>query len=166
MKKIYDAFCNIEELICGAILCIIVALAFITAIARCVSHPISWTVEISQFFLSWLAFLGADMALRHGRVLGVDLLTRKLPEKAQAAIRLATDLLILLVLISFVKYGIELCLSNYKRSFQTVGISYSWATASLPFASVVMSITIIMEMILQVKILMGKNEPVKREETV
>lgn len=56
MKKIYDAFCNIEELICGAILCIIVALAFITAIARCVSHPISWTVEISQFFLSWLAF--------------------------------------------------------------------------------------------------------------
>ena len=72
MKKIYDAFCNIEELICGAILCIIVALAFITAVARCVSHPISWTVEISQFFLSWLAFLGADMALRHGRVLGVD----------------------------------------------------------------------------------------------
>lgn len=166
MKKIYDAFCNIEELICGAILCIIVALAFITAIARCVSHPISWTVEISQFFLSWLAFLGADMALRHGRVLGVDLLTRKLPEKAQAAIRLATDLLILLVLISFVKYGIELCRSNYKRSFQTVGISYSWATASLPFASILMSITIIMEMILQVKILMGKNEPVKREETV
>lgn len=166
MKKIYDAVCNIEELICGAILCIIVALAFITAVARCVSHPISWTVEISQFFLSWLAFLGADMALRHGRVLGVDLFTRRLPEKAQAAIRLATDFLILLVLISFVKYGVDLCRSNYKRSFQTVGISYSWATASLPFASMLMTVTIIMEMVLQVKILMGKQKTDKREETV
>ncbi len=158
MKKAYDAFCTIEELICGAILCIIVALAFATAIGRCIGHPISWTVEVSQFFLSWLAFLGADMALRHGRVLGVDLLTRRLPKKAQAVIKLVTDILILLVLISFVKFGIDLCRSNYKRSFQTVGISYSWATASLPFASVFMSVTIILEILQQVKILLGKEE--------
>lgn len=157
MKKAYEAFCNIEELVCGAILCIIVALAFITAIGRCVGRPLSWTVEVSQFFLSWLAFLGADMALRHGRVLGVDLLTRRLPKKAQAAIKLVTNVLILMVLIAFIKFGIDLCRSNYKRSFQTVGISYSWATASLPFASVFMSITIILEIVQQVKILLGKE---------
>lgn len=157
MKKAYEAFCNIEELVCGAILCIIVALAFITAIGRCVGRPLSWTVEVSQFFLSWLAFLGADMALRHGRVLGVDLLTRRLPKKAQAAIKLVTNVLILMVLIAFIKFGIDLCRSNYKRSFQTVGISYSWATASLPFASVFMSITIILEIVQQVKILFGKE---------
>lgn len=157
MKKAYEAFCNIEELVCGAILCIIVALAFITAIGRCVGRPLSWTVEVSQFFLSWLAFLGADMALRHGRVLGVDLLTRRLPKKAQAVIKLVTNVLILMVLIAFIKFGIDLCRSNYKRSFQTVGISYSWATASLPFASVFMSITIILEIVQQVKILFGKE---------
>lgn len=157
MKKAYEAFCNIEELVCGAILCIIVALAFITAIGRCVGRPLSWTVEVSQFFLSWLAFLGADMALRHGRVLGVDLLTRRLPKKAQAVIKLVTNVLILMVLIAFIKFGIDLCRSNYKRSFQTVGISYSWATASLPFASVFMSITIILEIVQQVKILLGKE---------
>lgn len=73
-------------------------------------------------------------------------------------IKLVTDILILLVLISFVKFGIDLCRSNYKRSFQTVGISYSWATASLPFASVFMSVTIILEILQQVKILLGKEE--------
>lgn len=158
MKKAYEAFCNIEELVCGAILCIIVTLAFATAVGRCIGHPISWTVEVSQFFLSWLAFLGADMALRHGQVLGVDLLTRRLPRKTQAAIRLVTDVLIFLVLLSFVKFGIDLCLSNYKRSFQTVGISYSWATASLPFAAVFMSVTMILDILQQAQILLGKEE--------
>ncbi|MCI9282889.1 MAG: TRAP transporter small permease subunit [Lachnospiraceae bacterium] len=160
MKKAYDTFCTIEELSCGAILCIIVTLAFATAIGRCIGHPISWTVEVSQFFLSWLAFLGADMALRHGQVLGVDLLTRNFPKKVQAGIKLLTNLLILLVLIIFVKYGIDLCRSNYKRSFQTVGISYSWATASLPFASVFMSVTMMIEILQQVKILLGKEDTV------
>ena len=53
-KKI---FCNVEELICGGILCAIVALAFMTAVGRCINHPISWTVEMCQFLLSWLFML-------------------------------------------------------------------------------------------------------------
>ncbi len=153
MKKAYKVFCEAEELICGAILCMIVALAFATAVGRCVGHPISWTVELSQFFLSWLAFLGADMGLRYGRVMGVDLLTRRLPVKVQAVIKLLTDVLIFVVLVAFVKFGIDLCVSNYMRSFQTVGISYSWATASLPVASVLMGITVVLEMMEQIKIL-------------
>lgn len=158
MKKLYRAFCNAEELICGAILCAIVALAFATAVARCINRPISWTVELSQFLLSWLAFLGADLALRQGSILGVDILTRRFPKKVQAAIKLVTDLLILALLIAFVRFGITLCQSNYKRSFKTLNLSYSAATASLPVASVLMSITIVMEIIAQLKILFGREK--------
>lgn len=163
MKKCYKIFCEAEELICGAILCIIVALAFATAVGRCINRPISWTVEVSQFFLAWLAFLGADMGLRYGRVMGVDLLTRRLPIRIQAAIKLLTDLLIFVILAAFVKYGIDLCISNYMRSYQTVGISYSWATASLPVASVLMAVTMVLEMADQVKILL-KGERTERKE--
>ena len=166
MKKIYKIFCEAEEMICGGLLCIIVALAFATAVGRCVNHPLSWTVEVSQFFLSWLAFLGADMGLRYGRVLGVDLLTRGLAPKIQAVIKLLTDALILALLLAFIKYGIDLCVSNYMRSYQTVGISYSWATASLPVASVFMSVTMILEMWEQVKILCDRNDAAGKEEKV
>jgi len=158
MKKLYKAFCNVEELICGGILCAIVALAFATAVGRCVNHPISWTVEMCQFLLSWLAFLGADLALRQGSILGVDIIMRRLPKKVQAIVKIVTNLIILAMLIAFVKYGINLCKSNYKRSFKTMGISYSWATASLPVASVLMSITMIVEIIKNVMILLGKDE--------
>lgn len=164
MKKIYKAFCHVEELICGAVLCAIVALAFATAVARCIGSPISWTVEVSQFLLAWLAFLGADMALRHGRVLGVDLLTRRLSPKAQSAIKLATNLLILALLIAFVKFGVDLCISNYKRSFKTIGLSYSWATASLPVSACLMSITMLKSCWEQILILTGRKEAGAKEE--
>lgn len=158
MKKLYRAFCNVEELICGGILCAIVALAFMTAVGRCINHPISWTVEMCQFLLSWLAFLGADLALRSGSILGVDIIMRRTPKKAQAIVKIITNLIILAMLFMFIKYGINLCKSNYKRSFKTMGISYSWATASLPVASALMSITTISEIINKVKYLLGKGE--------
>ena len=164
MKKFYKAFCNVEELVCGAILCVIVALAFATAVGRCINHPLSWTVELSQFLLTWLAFLGADMGLRYGRVLGVDLMTRRMPKKAQAAIRIATNLIIIVLLVAFVKYGIDLCVSNYMRSYKTVGISYSWATASLPFASVMMTLTMVLEIVQQFRILLGKEQDEPKED--
>ena len=158
MKKLYKAFCSVEELICGGILCAIVGFAFATAVGRCINHPISWTVELCQFLLSWLAFLGADLALRQGSILGVDIIMRRMPKKVQAVVKIVTNLIILVMLIAFVKYGVNLCKSNYKRSFKTLGISYSWATASLPVASVLMSITMVVEIIKNIMILLGKDE--------
>ena len=164
MKKIYQAICKVEEWICAAILCGIVALAFATAVARCIGRPISWSVELSQFLLAWLAFLGADMAVRHGSVLGVDLLTRRLPQKTQAIIRLITNALILALLVILVVNGISICKANYKRSFKTVGISYSWATASLPFSAGMMCITMLKNCLDQIQILRGKAIQLKEGE--
>ena len=158
MKRLYKVLRSVEELICGGILCAIVGFAFATALGRCINHPISWTVEMCQFLLSWLAFLGADLALRSGSILGVDIIMRRTPKKAQAIVKIITNLIILAMLFMFIKYGINLCKSNYKRSFKTMGISYSWATASLPVASALMSITTISEIINKVKVLLGKGE--------
>ena len=158
MKKLYKAFCDAEELICGGVLCAIVGLAFATAVGRCINHPISWTVEMCQFLLSWLAFLGADVALRQGSILGVDIIMRRMPKKTQALVKVITNVIILVMLLAFVKHGINLCKSNYKRSFKTLGISYSWATASLPVASVLMSITLVLEIIQNIKFLLGKEK--------
>ncbi len=157
MKKIYRALCQLEELLCGGILCAIVALAFITAVGRCVNHPISWTVEVSQFLLAWLAFLGADMALRHGRVTGVDLLTRRLPTQLQALIKLVMNAIILVLLVAFIKYGYALCVSNLKRSYQTVGISYAWASAACPVSAVLMIVTLLVESAQQIMALLGRE---------
>lgn len=166
MKKGFRIFCTIEEYFCAALLSVIVALSFITAIARCINHPISWTIEVSQLLLAWLAFIGADMAFRSDKIMGVDILTRKFPVKVQVAIRLVMNILMLALLVIFIKYGYKLCMSNLKRSFQTVGVSYAWATASLPVSSVFMAITAISNIVDSFLILLGKREYRKKEEQV
>ena len=161
MKKAYKIFCKVEEYFCAALLSVIVALSFITAVARCINHPISWTIEVSQLLLAWLAFIGADMAFRADKIMGVDIITRKFPEKVQVVIRLVMNVLMLILLVMFVRYGYKLCMSNLKRSFQTVGVSYAWATASLPVASVFMAITAVINIVNCVLTLLGK----KKDET-
>lgn len=161
MKIIYRKICSIEKNICGTLLCIILALSFLTAVMRCINHPLSWTNDISQLLLAWLAFLGADMAMREGKALGVDILTRKLDSKVRALIKFATDILILIMLVLFVRYGFALCVSNFKRTYEALGLSYSYATAALPTCSVLMVSTLLCEMVDQIQIIRGKE---KQEE--
>ena len=156
--KGHNIIFKVEEYFCAALLCTIVALSFITAIGRCINHPVSWTIEVSQLLLAWLAFIGADMAFRSDKIMGVDILTRKLPVKLQVFIRLIMNVLILGLLYIFIRYGYTLCMSNLKRSFQTVGISYAWATASLPVASVLMAVSAVAKIVSCVRTLLGKDE--------
>ena len=44
-------------------------------------------------------------------------------------------------------YGIPLCVSNKERLFQTLGISYSWATISAPIGSALLIITIVLKLV-------------------
>lgn len=164
MKKVHQLVCQIEEYFCAALLTVIVALSFVTAVARCINHPISWTIEVSQLLLAWLAFIGADMAFRSDKIMGVDIITRKFPPKVQIAIRLVMNILMLAMLVFFIKYGYILCVSNLKRSFQTVGVSYAWATASLPVASAFMGITAIENIVMCTKKLFNKKMDDGKEE--
>lgn len=164
MKKVHQLVCQIEEYFCATLLTVIVALSFVTAVARCINHPISWTIEVSQLLLAWLAFIGADMAFRSDKIMGVDIITRKFPPKVQIAIRFVMNILMLAMLVFFIKYGYILCVSNLKRSFQTVGVSYAWATASLPVASAFMGFTAIENIVMCAKKLFNKKMDDGKEE--
>ena len=78
--------------------------------------------------------------------------------KVQQRIVLGVLLVILIV------NGISVCKANYKRSFKTVGISYSWATASLPFSAGMMCITMLKNCLDQIQILRGKASQLKEGE--
>ena len=75
-----------------------------------------------------------------------------------------TNALILVLLVILIVNGISVCKANYKRSFKTVGISYSWATASLPFSAGMMCITMLKNCLDQIQILRGKASQLKEGE--
>lgn len=58
------------------------------AVTRTFNRPIIWSIEIAQLLFAWLAFLGANQAMRAGAHIGVDLLTRNLPPPIRRAVAL------------------------------------------------------------------------------
>ncbi len=137
----YKKFCKIEELVSSTLLFAITVLVFISAIARTLGHPLNWAVDISLLLFAWQVFIGGDIAVRNTNLIGVELLVNKFPGKVQKALKIVFFLMIIAFLAVLVYFGIPLLIQNWKRLFQVLPISYSWATMSVPVGSFLMIIS-------------------------
>lgn len=142
MRKLYRLFCNLEEALVKYALVTVAILIFISAIARSIGKPLNWATDISLILFAWIIFLGADVALRHGDFVHVDLIINKFPQSVKKIILILWNLLIVGLLSVLVCFGIPLAIESVDRIFNTLGISYSWATLSVPIGSILMLITI------------------------
>ncbi len=138
----YKTFCKFEEIVVGTLFVSIVALVFSAAFFRQFGRPIVWADDVAKLLFSWAAFLGADVAMRYSRLVGLDFLVKKLPRKVAKIVQIFVFLIIIMLLASFVVYGVKLTIDGLDRSFQTLSnVSYSYVTASLPVSSALMIIT-------------------------
>jgi len=145
LARVYEYLCKIEQIIAGAFLCLIAIFVFISAVARSMHHPVNWAEDLSMLLFAWAVFLSADVALRTRGFVGIDMIVNKFPAKYRALLFYLWSLLTLAFLLILICYSIPLCINNYKRLFQALGISYSWATASIPVGAVAMFITSVLK---------------------
>lgn len=141
LSGIYKTYCKIESMIAGLGFFTIVILTLLNAILRLFNMPIIFVDDLSLLLFGWVAFLGADVAFRHCRLVGMDILTSKFNIKVQKALNLVVYAIMILTLCMFVKYGYGLARMNWARTYNTLMISYGWATLSLPVCSGLMIIT-------------------------
>ena len=87
MNKVYKYYCKVEEVLVGIGMSTIVALTFLNAVLRIFNNPITYTDDASMLLFSWTAFLGADVAMRHLRLVGMDIVSKKFPPKGQKTAR-------------------------------------------------------------------------------
>ncbi len=146
MKNAYRIYCRVEEVVCGILFFSIVALVFSSAFLRLFSHPLIWADDIAKLFFAWVAFLGADVAMRKCRLVGVDILVTKLGQRTQKIIQIAVNLILLAILIIFVGYGFKLSIESWERFFQTIPVSYSYVTLCLPVGAICMILTVLVKL--------------------
>lgn len=127
-------------LVCIGLMILIVTV-FVAAVLRFVGIDMSWSTDLAQLVFAWVSFIGADLALRKDRHMGVDMLTNKFSVEVQNTIRLICYCLVVCFLVLAVRYGIDLCIVNPDRKYNTLYISYSFATASCPVGCGLMLIT-------------------------
>ena len=147
LKAIYRGFCILEETIVAVFIASITFLVFFSALARSFGRPINWAVDVSLLLLAWVVFLGADTALRRADFIRVDMLMQRFPVKLQKFLYYLYYLAAIMFLGLLVRFGIPLSIDNYRRTFQALQLSYSWATMSVPIGAFCMIITIVIKLV-------------------
>ena len=137
---------RIEETAARVLLAAIVVLVFLAALTRWFDYPIIWSIDIAQLFFGWICFLGADTALRQGRHIGMDVLIRLFPVRFQRTVGFFLDILSIVFLVIVTYYGFKLSIINWERRFNTIEVSYSLATLSVPVGCLLMLRTIVSRM--------------------
>ena len=143
MKKFYHALCRLEVAVCGVGFVFLVAFIFLSAILRFFRVSMSWNIDLALFLLAWTAFLGADVAWRSGQLVGIDLVTRSLPKKAQKIIALLVYIIVFAALILIIIFGIKLAWTERVRTYQSIPIPFSLVTLSVVVAALSMSLSTI-----------------------
>jgi len=143
LNKVNNVILKLEQIVGCIMLVLIVLLVFSSAILRVFNMPIVWSVDMSQLLFTWISMIGADIALKHGSHMGVDILVKKLPFMLRRVIRLFVYLLCIGFLCFITYWGYILCLENYLRTYATLQISYSFATMAVPFVGTLMILTLI-----------------------
>ena len=132
---------RVEELVSRVLLALLVLLVFVPAVTRTFNRPIIWSIEIAQLLFAWLAFLGANQAMRAGAHIGVDLLTRNLPAPIRQTVALFNLGLIAAFLAALLWYGVELTFVSAARRFMTTNLSFAFATVAAPLGAALLLLT-------------------------
>lgn len=87
------------------------------------NSPIPWVVEISEYALLWITFLGASYVLRNGGHVRVDILLQHLSPGALRVCGLISSTAGAIVSLVLVVFGTNVVWTAYMRgSFKTTGI--------------------------------------------
>ena len=146
MNKIYKLYCKAEEVLVGLFFIVIVALTFMNAMLRLFGAPIIYADDICMLLFSWTALMGADVAMRYCRLVGMDIVTSKMKPKTQKVIGVVVQVLMIAMLVVLIKGGVKIVKLNGKRPFNTLeafGIRYGYVTTSIPVCCSMMIFTCI-----------------------
>ena len=139
--EIYKKVGKLEELIASILIVLITASVFGSAVGRVIGHPIIWALDAGTLMFAWLVFIGADIVVRNTQLAGVEILANRFPSKLQKALKVLWFVIIIAFCATLCVTGVNLCLSNVKRSFSSFHLSYSWCTLSVPVGCFLMIIS-------------------------
>lgn len=103
---------NLEEIVSGVFLVLMFLSTFTNVIARYFfGHPIPWAEEFSRYSFIWITFLGAVLCTKHGRHIIIDGFAKAMPFRAEKAMAMVVNVIIVGLAFVMVYYGWILCLN-------------------------------------------------------
>ena len=143
MGKLYGRICKSEVYVAAFCFTAACLTLFTAAIFRTLGRPLNWSMDISLFLFSWSVFLSADVALRAGKLVTVEVLFNQFKPALQKWLKIISYCVIFVFLLALVVYGIRLSFITRARAFQGIPkFSYTWVTISVPIGAFLQIITV------------------------
>ncbi len=98
-KKWVNAVLNVDVLLAGICLIILVAITFLGVIMRYFfNNPFVWQEEIQLWLFLWIAFFGGSAAFRTKNHVEIDMVVELLPSKVQKLVQILIYAVVVIVL--------------------------------------------------------------------
>ena len=141
LKTAYKIYCRIEEVFVGLCFFSVVALTFMNAVLRFFGKSVVQAEDACLLLFAWAAFVGADVALRYSRLVGMDMLVTKFPPKWQKFFQIMVFVIMIAAMVVLIPYGFQLAARNWNRVINSLPLSYGFVTISLPVTCFLMIFT-------------------------
>lgn len=163
MEKLKKIIGNIDTIIAGLSLCIIVVITIAGVIMRkVVNQPIAWLEEMQLFFFIYAIFFGGSVAFRYGNQVSIDLIANRLKGNARKALEIF-DLIVTVIVLVYYSYGGYLLMRSVtKKVTPYFKINYAFIDVAAPIGLLLMAIQYIFYVKKEFKNLGVKKEDVTK----
>ena len=123
---------NLEEVLCGGFLIIMIVLVIANVFLRYFSnYSIAWAEEVATISFVWAVFIGASATYKHKMDMGIDMLIKKTKNTTQVWIHVAVSGL-LLILNSYIFYiSVVFTIIAIEKPTAVLGISSAFINSAL-----------------------------------
>ena len=127
-----------------AIVGVMTVVVFLQVLYRYVfAQPLQWSEELARYLFVWLSILGATLAVQKKGHFGLNFLYKMLSDRLRRIMQFPIYLLMGIVIFVILFQGIILVQKTALQDSPAMGISMSWAYASLPVGGALMAIHLI-----------------------
>ena len=158
LKKINDTIFRVIGVIAAACLFSIIAVVSAQVISRYVfSYSIKWTSELTVYLLTWMVFLGCAMGYRSNNIVGLTMVTDRLPAFANHMCKILTTLILMAFFAITFYTNIPTVINASKRTSSILHINVALASVAWNVAAAIMFLFAIEKLINQIKGLMDRE---------
>jgi len=138
----------VEKLVLAVIVMLMSVLVLVTSyqvFSRYVlNHPLRWSEELSRYLLVWIVFLGAWAALKEGRHLGMDILSRRIPPQWRPRLGVFVDAVVLAFLVAVLSIAPEILEITSRQRSAVLRVPMSLVYLAFPVGAALMSVEIVL----------------------
>lgn len=121
MRAALDRLVDALAVVAGALLCALVAVVCLDVAARTFKlFATPWALDVSEYLLYAITFLGAPWVLRENGHIAIELVVERLPPRARAVAQVTTDALGALVCAVLLYYACR----AFWRSYSSGNLVY------------------------------------------